>query len=210
MPALVLPSLHNFSIDTIVQTPTTPTRTAFVFGWDNFVCPSTWLQQTMAIHPNQLQHPLLLQQLALLDHCIVNVLRQAHDIGPVFVMCESISTTLQMCQAFFPSCYHLFSTSQVPLVASPSVSNTLDEICANHLNIAMSLFAPQSTLVILGLSSLRLSTTQMQYHSWIVTKLVSSVRVQPSVLDVMNQLQTLSNGLLSVVVQHTSSLNMTL
>ncbi|OQS01345.1 hypothetical protein ACHHYP_01361 [Achlya hypogyna] len=184
-------------------------RTAFVFGWDNFLCPTTWLRQTRTIHPNQLQHPVLQQQLAVLDSSIVALLAQARSMGPVFIVCDSAAAMQELCYAYFPRCMQLFLTSDVRVVAADG-PNPLDVICATHLQISTSMFAPQSTLAVLGLPPLRQVCLDMAYRDLVVNKVVSSGRCAPTVDEACHQLQLMGSGLLSVVAQHTSSLDMVL
>ncbi|OQS05645.1 hypothetical protein THRCLA_02258 [Thraustotheca clavata] len=190
--------------------PVMPQRTAFVFGWDNFLCPSTWLYQTLAIHPNQLQHPVLRQQIAHLDAYIVALLKQARTMGPVFVVCDSKQMTQQLCQTLLPQCMELFLSSDILVIGTDMATNTLDMICANHLKISTSMFAPQSTLAVLGLPWLRQVCLEMAYHNLVVNKMVSSGKFTPTVEEACHQLQVMGNGLLAVVAQHTSSLDMVL
>ncbi|KDO35742.1 hypothetical protein SPRG_18888 [Saprolegnia parasitica CBS 223.65] len=204
-------SMSNMAALPATIAPTsTPPRTAFVFGWDNFLCPSTWLHQTLAIHPNQLQHPVLRQQLAVLDTYIVALLTQARAMGPVFVVCDSTNDTQSMCQTYLPQCMGLFLSTDVRVIAGNDGHNALDVICANHLGISTSMFAPQSTLAVLGLPHLRETCFRMAYRDLVVNKVVCSARPSPTVDDACHQLQLMGSGLLGVVAHHTSALDMVL
>ncbi|CAK4714918.1 hypothetical protein LEN26_008234 [Aphanomyces euteiches] len=186
-------------------------KPVFVFGWNNFLCPMTWLQQTMAVHPNQLQHPNLRQSLDAIDACIANVLNQAKTMASaVFVVYDDSMTLLeQLCSSFFPRCAALFRAREVLLV--PNRPDVMASIYSNNLVPAMStLFQRPIHFAVFGLDALRESCANMPAHALALYKLVCSAKSQPNLEQIFHQLQLLGQGLLAVVASHPSSMNMSL
>ncbi|OQR85863.1 hypothetical protein ACHHYP_11263 [Achlya hypogyna] len=212
MPALLLPSLHDFSLQAALPqatSPTATTRTALVFGWDDVLCPSSWLAQTSAIHPNQLAHPALGHQLSVLDDHIRHLVTQAMVMGPVVIVANDVDAMHRTCGRFFPLTLQLLSSScNVRVVGTEP--NVLDRICAEYLQVSTSLFAPQTTLVVVGGPVLRQSCLEMAYAPLVVAKVVTCGRRTPSVDEVRQQVHMLGSGLMQIVVSHTTGVDMLL
>ncbi|EQC28709.1 hypothetical protein SDRG_13582 [Saprolegnia diclina VS20] len=213
MPALLLPSLQTapktFALPTLAYVPApavvTP-NTATVLGWDDFLCPSTWLHQTHAIHPNQLTHPALQLHLANLDVAIVSLLTQAETLGPVFVVAKDVHATHALCVAFFPQTLALLSSSSVCVVSASTT--ILDDICAAVLHVSTSVFAPAKSLIVAGHASWRQTCASL--CAPVLRKVIASGHTTPSVDEAHESVQRLSRGLLQVVAAHTTALDMTL
>ncbi|KDO26791.1 hypothetical protein SPRG_08081 [Saprolegnia parasitica CBS 223.65] len=214
MPALLLPSLQTapttFALPTMDHVPApaiiTPSN-ATVLGWDDFLCPSTWLHQTQAIHPNQLTHPALLRQLANLDMAIVSLLTQARTLGPIFVVAENVNAMHALCVAFLPQTLALLSSSSCVCVMSASAT-ILDDVCVAALQVSSSVFAPAKSLIVAGQACWRHECARMRAP--VLRKVIASGHATPSVDEARESIQRLSRGLLQVVAAHTTALDMTL
>ncbi|CAK4068446.1 unnamed protein product [Aphanomyces euteiches] len=173
------------------------TTTSFVFGWNNFLCPSTWLQQTYTMHPNQLAHVQLRQTLAAIDMAIVTVLSQARSAGPVYVVCDDDESYMeQICGAFFPACGQLFAQSDITLV--PHTRQALNAICAPYRPTSLAVF---------GVGTLRDNCVSLLPAQPSMHKFVSVATAMPSTAQVWQYLTAMGQGLLSNVSRHHAALD---
>ncbi|KAF0698523.1 Aste57867_10850 [Aphanomyces stellatus] len=173
------------------------TAATFVFGWNNFLCPSSWLQQTITMRPNLLLHPTQRSLLDAIDTSIVTVLSQARSLGSVVVVYDdSMSQLEQLCTYYFPQCTRLFcAASDIAFV--PHTPHGLNAI---H----------QTKAMVFGASSLRQNCICVAPDAVRRGKFVSTPTAWPSMAQVLHHLSVLGQGLLSHVAQYHAALDICL
>ncbi|OQR87260.1 hypothetical protein ACHHYP_09296 [Achlya hypogyna] len=176
-------------------------ETAFVFGWNNLLCPTDWIQRanlTATTHTAESQ--VLFTLVDQLDVQVVTLLAHALSLGPVYVVVNDFEqATLALCTALFPRAKELLFHHPGVLVvyadASPSdgwYAKVVEELMKKHAadckswDVAMALF---------GTDAFRGAVaTVSPIAPSVVFKCMSFSRVTPTILECAERLKELAAG----------------
>ncbi|EQC28213.1 hypothetical protein SDRG_14037 [Saprolegnia diclina VS20] len=161
-----------------------PIETAFVFGWNNLLCPTSWLRRSnFASSAHTPESQVMFALLDQLDLQIAEVIAHALSLGAVYIVCDDQEQAiLELCAAYFRRAKELlFHHPGVLVVYADTPPN--DAWYVKSWDISVAVF---------GTEALRAAARAVGPAApSVVLKTMAFARAQPTILECSDRLRKL-------------------